>query len=400
MTTVPAARKAGAIQGFSLLLPLTLGVMAIVALVPVMPKIIQEYAAVPNAAVLVQLMLVLPSLFLVLFSPVAGWLGDRFGRRPLLIWSMLVYVGLGVLPMVLTDLRAILVSRALVGCTEAAVITLSTTLIGDYYKGSDRDKWLGYQTAVASVAAVVLFALSGFLGHYGWRAVFLIYALPLPMALLIWKVTWEPEASEAEEPHPIAGAHAFPWKRMTGVCVVTLFGSVMFYVLQLQGGIALASIGLTASAVIGMLTAFTSVGTIAGTIIFRYITRWRTAVLLALGFLLAAAGLWGMALARDAQLMTAALFVGQIGCGFLLPTLITWAVRGLAYEVRGRGVGLAQGVFAFGQFVSGLMFGVLMKQMGEAQGAFHLLAMINLAAGAVCAIVFVVARQGLLREDE
>jgi MFS family permease len=80
--------------------------------------------------------------------------------------------------------------------------------------------------------------------------------------------------------------------------------------------------------------------------------------------------------------------------------LITWAVRGLAYEVRGRGVGLAQGVFAFGQFVSGIMFGVLMKQMGDAQPAFQLLAIVNLVAGGVCLVVFLAARQGLLREDE
>jgi MFS family permease len=391
MSAVPAERKAGNIQGFALLLPLTLGVMAIVALVPVVPKITQEYAALPNVAILVPLMLVTPSLFLVLFSPLAGWLGDRFGRRRLLIWSMFVYVAVGVLPMVLTDLRAILVSRALVGCTEAAVITLSTTLIGDYYKGSDRDKWLGYQTAVASVAAVVLFALSGFLGQFGWRAVFLIYALPLPMALLIWRVTWEPKAAEAEEPHPVAGLHAFPWKRMIGVCAVTLFGSMMFYVLQIQGGNAFASVGLTASQIIGVLTALTSIGTIAGTLIFRYITRWRTAFLLALGFGVIGGGLWAMGRAGDARFMTAALFVAQVGCGFLL---------GLAYEVRGRGVGLAQGVFAFGQFVSGIMFGVLMKQMGDAQPAFQLLAIVNLVAGGVCLVVFLAARQGLLREDE
>jgi len=43
--------------------------------------------------------------------------------------------------------------------------------------------------------------------------------------------------------------------------------------------------------------------------------------------------------------------VQQIGCGLILPTLLVWATRGLAFEVRGRGTGVWQAAFAIGQFL-------------------------------------------------
>ena len=37
-----------------------------------------------------------------------------------------------------------------------------------------------------------------------------------------------------------------------------------------------------------------------------------------------------------------------------LPTMLVWATRGLAYAIRGRGIGMWQAAFAIGQFLSGM----------------------------------------------
>ena len=56
-----AIRQPGPIQGIALLLPITMAVMGIVLLVPVMPEILHEFANVPQAPYLVQLVLTLPA---------------------------------------------------------------------------------------------------------------------------------------------------------------------------------------------------------------------------------------------------------------------------------------------------------------------------------------------------
>jgi hypothetical protein len=58
-----------------------------------------------------------------------------------------------------------------------------------------------------------------------------------------------------------------------------------------------------------------------------------------------------MATLRVPLHFTLAAGLNQIGAGMLLPTLLTWAVSRLPFELRGRGTGIWTATFALGQFV-------------------------------------------------
>ena len=66
---------------------------------------------------------------------------------------MIGYGFLGMAPLVLTSLPAIVVTRVGVGITEAAIMTCATTLIVDYFEGEARNRWLGFQTIGSALAA-------------------------------------------------------------------------------------------------------------------------------------------------------------------------------------------------------------------------------------------------------
>jgi len=78
-------RHATTRHGVILMLAAVMPTMAIIALVPVLPLLLREFADVPGAAVLVPMALTVPALCVALFSPLAGWLSDRLGRKRLLI---------------------------------------------------------------------------------------------------------------------------------------------------------------------------------------------------------------------------------------------------------------------------------------------------------------------------
>ena len=80
---------------------------------------------------------------------------DFFGRRTTCIGALVIYSCVGILPLFLQSLTAIIVSRAVLGAMEALVVISSTTLIGDYFHGREREKWLANQTAVASLAILL-----------------------------------------------------------------------------------------------------------------------------------------------------------------------------------------------------------------------------------------------------
>ena len=370
-----------------LLLPITLAVMGIAVLVPVIPQLMVHFQDVPNYQYLIQGgVLTMPSLCVTVFSPLAGWLADRFGRRRILIASMVVYGALGIAPVVLDNLWAIVGSRVGVGLCEAVVMTVSTTLISDYFKGHAREQWLASQTAVASLSSLALIAVGGLLGSvYGWRGPFGVYLFSVLLALAIWRFTWEPPAETAAPTATAPDGVVFPWARMTGICAITLFASVMFYTIQTQSSLALNALGVRDPARLGLFTALASLGVPLGTFVFRTLARVPIALLLSIEFAIIGVGFALMGHAANPQHFVLAAALNQLGCGMILPTLLTWATRGLAFEIRGRGNGAWQATFAVGQFLSGVTVTFLGEHVGGLLPAFMALGVANFAAALLAA---------------
>ncbi|MEV4934833.1 MFS transporter [Sphingobium sp. LSP13-1-1.1] len=389
-------QRAGFATGISLLLPITLSAMAIVLLAPNLPALLQEFASVEHHEYWVPMVLTVPALCVALFSPMAGILGDRFGRRRLLLAAFLVYAVVGIAPVFLSDLGWIIVSRVAVGMAEAMIMVLSTTMIGDYFEGPARDRWLAGQTAMASISALLFLNVGGFLGRFGWRAPFWVYGSALLMFVLVLLFTWEParrDSPDAEIAQRDASSAGFPWLRMSGIIAITVFGSVLFYTAQIQSPIGLTQFGITDPARIGFLTSLASIGVPVGTYVYSRVgSKLPIASLLLIEFTLLAIGFLLMSRSGAPAGFLAGCFINQLGAGMLLPSLLVWAISGLPFEVRSRGAGLWTGAFSVGQFLCPVVVTVAGSHTGGLRGAFGVLA----AAALVGAALSLFAR---LRKD-
>jgi MFS family permease len=351
-----------------LLLPITLSVMGITVLTPVVHLMLDQFKDVPHHEYwVIGGILTMPAIWILLFSPVAGWLADRYGRRNLLLLSMVVYAFVGVMPTFLDNLYLIILSRVGVGICEAVLMTVSTTLISDYFKGRARERWLASQTAVASVSALGIIYLGGRLGAaLGWRGPFYLYLYSLLLAVGVYWFIWEPAAAQsrsASDARPAAPV-AFPWARTLGICALTVLASVSFYTVITKNAEAMVSLGVSDPAVIGEYTMLASIGVPLGTFLFWGLARLPIGWLLLVDFALIGAGFTLMGRATEPTGYAWGSFVNQIGCGIVLPTMLVWATRGLAFSIRGRGNGMWQASFAIGQFVSGMVVTLLSKQLG------------------------------------
>ncbi|MBS0477487.1 MAG: MFS transporter, partial [Proteobacteria bacterium] len=295
----------------------------------------------------------------------------------------------------LNDLRLILLSRIGVGIVEAALMTLSTTLIGDFFKGESRNRWLAAQTGTASTFAILAIFIAGTVGASDWHNVFLLYLIPLVFLALVLAFTWEPEESNhlAE-----AGRHGrwsdIPWAQMGLICAITLFSGVMFYTVQMKLPVALNDLGVTLpgggydSARGGLMTAVASIFVPVGTVCFWFLNpRLSLKAMFVLEFGLLAAGFLLMSSLKNPWQFTFAAGLDQIGAGMLLPTLLTWAVAKLPFEVRGRGTGIWNGTFALSQFVcNNAAIPFIMGFTGAILPTFGVLGWLCLAAAAVALI--------------
>jgi MFS family permease len=171
----------------TLLASATLTIMAAAVIAPSLPEMLQVFADVPRADVLVRLVLTVTSLTIGLTAPLAGLVADRVGRTPLLVSSLVLYAAAGAAGFFTTDLVAVLVSRALLGVAVGGVMTAVSALIADSFQGPARARFLGLQSAFASLGGVVFLPLAGVLAGIGWNAPFWIYAvsaLIVPFAVL------------------------------------------------------------------------------------------------------------------------------------------------------------------------------------------------------------------------
>ena len=73
-----------------------------------------------------------------LCSPVAGYLADRVGRRPVIIASLLVWSAATLYTGLVNSFAEMLVARAMLGVSEAFYMPAAVALIVDYHQGRTR----------------------------------------------------------------------------------------------------------------------------------------------------------------------------------------------------------------------------------------------------------------------
>ncbi|ORT60731.1 MFS transporter [Streptomyces sp. CB03238] len=358
-----------------------LPILGAVLIAPVLPRMQDHFDGVAGAKALVPVALTIPALALALLAPFAGVIVDRLGRKRLLVVATVLYAVFGTAPLWLDSLGAIVASRALVGVVEAAIMTCCTTLIGDYYSGRTRDRYLALQTMCASASATAFFVLGGVVGSAGWRAPFWIYAVSLLIA----------PAMAAFLPRPKSGGEAasagasqrpapFPARRLAGICGLTVFGAMVFYTVPVEMAYLMDDLGVESTGVIGAATAIASAATVTGSLAFTRFSGTPARRLPAV-FALCAAGFVVMALAGNPAVLVVGAVLNCLGTGILLPSLLTLAMSKLDYADRGRGTGLWLAAFFGGEFVCPLVLLALEGVVGSLAAAVGVLGLTSAAVG-------------------
>lgn len=404
MSTVSAAeaataprREPRAIHAAILLVTSGLTTLATAVLGPSLPRMQAHFAATPNADYWVPLSLTVPMLVMAVLSVFAGLLADRVGRKRILVASTALYAVFGTAPLWLPTLPSIFVSRILMGVTEAALMTVSTTMIGDYFAGPRRQKFMSLQTTVASGSAVVLNLLGGVMGEFGWRTPYAVYSVSIPLALLMAVYLWEPQpassraaAHSSDEP----GVTFRPWQ-LAGICVVSLFVGLTFLIVPIHVGYLFAALGVHSSQSVGLAQALNSLGVVLGTLAFGWIVarRLRVPAQLSLAVAVTGLGFVGMGLATSYWSLTGAVIVNGFGAGLLLPTAVTWNMRELPFARRGFGVGAFQSSLFFGMFLNPVLIVSLEKPLGSRAAGVGCVGVALVAAAVVALVVAVRGRR-------
>ena len=156
---------------------LVIDVTGLGLIIPVLPKLIEQliHGNVSDAAKWGGRLTAVYAIMQFLFSPVLGGLSDKFGRRPVLLFSLF---GLGIDYIFLSfapSLAWLFVGRAIAGIGGAS-FTTATAYIADISTNENRAQNFGLVGAAFGIGFIVGPVIGGLLGSLGPRIPFMVAA--------------------------------------------------------------------------------------------------------------------------------------------------------------------------------------------------------------------------------
>lgn len=298
--------------------------------------------------------------------PLAGAIADRYGRKPVLLASLLLFGAGGSALAFTTNYTVVLALRAVQGVGYSGIIPVVIASIGDVYADAEETAAHGLRFSSSALSQAVFPVVAGGLAALSWRYPFLLFAVAFPIAGLVAVSLDEPSSTGGDDANgrdtgayvrsvlsavlrPRLGAvllalgvPAFVW--------ITFLTYNSFFVVEVLGHSPLyASALLTVLSLVNATTASQ-----AGRITAASDGAFRPLVVANLAL---AVGLGLFALAPS--IPVAVLSVGVVGVGFglsfsLLRNVITDRVGG---DLRGGVVGIGESIIRLSNSVGPLLTG-------------------------------------------
>jgi MFS family permease len=353
----------------TLLLASSLTVMAGATVSPALPAMKQQFEgaiADPDLrTTLVKLVITLPALFIVVGSPIAGMIVDRFGRKSLLLISAILYGLAGSSGLYLESLTAILAGRAFLGLAVSGVMVSATTLIADYYAGPARAAFMGLQAGSMGLGGVLFLTLGGALAQQNWHFPFGIYLFAWLIVPLIVLFILEPDRKTSSATVSTTANQTTPIAVLAIIYGLTTLSQIAFYLIPVQLPFFLDGLVKAAPSQSGMAIALCTLFSAAASLTYGKLKQHMefTSFLpiifgfMGIGYLLIGqSSTWAQALVG--------LAVSGMGLGILMPNMTVWLSSAVAEAGRGKALGWLSTSMFLGQFLSPIVTQPLTKAFG------------------------------------
>ncbi len=174
----------------------------------------------PSASELeIQMLTSLPSLLIIPFVLLSGWLSQRGESLTLLAGGLAVFFASGVVCIFAKDIRLLIVASSIMGIGAGVAVPYSTGLVVRYFTGDSRVRQLGISSAVNNLSLVLATAVVGWIATRDWHMAFIVYLLPavsMIMLLALRNAKAAPEPKESDQMRQTK----ISWMRLTGLSLL------------------------------------------------------------------------------------------------------------------------------------------------------------------------------------
>jgi len=206
-----------------------MAVLGVSSITPVFPKIMHELQVTGDQVGLLITFFTLPG---VIMSPFLGILGDRFGRKKILVPSLFLFAIAGTACSMARDFNLLLALRALQGVGAAGLGALNITILSDLYSGRQRAEAMGLNASVLSIGIAVYPTIGGALALLGWYYPFVLPIIAIPIGILVLTSLKSPEPPNSQNMREYLSG---TWRHLNNIRVGILFAAGILTFIILYG---------------------------------------------------------------------------------------------------------------------------------------------------------------------
>ena len=130
-------------------------------------------------------------------GPIYGKLSDIFGRRPIFIIGVSVFLLGSILCGISGTMWQFLLFRGVQGLGAGALFPIALAIIGDIFSPSERGKYQGFFGAVFGVSSLIGPAIGGIItDNFGWHWIFFVN---MPIGAVVLYIIWRTLPTQREE---------------------------------------------------------------------------------------------------------------------------------------------------------------------------------------------------------
>ncbi|MBE6197132.1 MAG: MFS transporter [Rikenellaceae bacterium] len=275
----------------------------------------------PSASQLeIQMLTSLPSLLIIPFVLLSGWLSVRGGESlRLLAVGLAIFFASGLACIFAKDIRLLIVASCIMGAGAGIAVPYSTGLVVRYFTGDARVQQLGISSAVNNLSLVLATAVVGWIATRDWHLAFTVYLLPavsLVMLLALRGVKSAPEPKESDQ----LRQSKIQWGRLAGLSVLYFIITFTTLVITFYLSFLLEKYHFPQELSSVMISLFFLAIMLPGLILNLIISRVRSMTIF-VSLCLIVVGLLLVGTVPDVPLMTLGVVLTGVGYGVLQPII-------------------------------------------------------------------------------
>lgn len=282
---------------------------------------------------LIKSIVTIPALVCIPVSLFSNKLSRHIRKKYLLIIGLIIYLAGAILCYFSNNIYVLLGARGILGVGLGIIAPMSLVLVGDFFEGKDRAKFMGYSSACSNIGGVIATPIVGVIAAIDWHNIFLIYLVALPILFIVIfclpKVApfdrYAPE-NHREDVHNET-KHIKLNLEVFKFAVIIILAFITFYSIPTNIALLIEKRSLGDPEISAILITIVTLFAFFSAMIFGRVLKIFKETLVLISFIMIAIGLAFLILANTVILMGIGVILIGIGFGFIVPYSLYYSAK-------------------------------------------------------------------------